>query len=485
MKGLGFCVTIEHAHFMANSFNAQGIPSVALTGNSSPEERNSVQKMLINGELRFIFVVDIYNEGVDIPQVNTVLFLRPTESLTIFLQQLGRGLRLHENKECLTVLDFIGQAHAKYSFENKFTALLSNSRKSFQEELQSGFGAIPKGCSIQIEKIATEYIYNNIKNSIRGKNSIIKKISSFTEDSGQPLTLQNFTRFHNVDPRKIYASKTSFSRLCAEANAIPDFNENLEDVITNAFSRLCSLNSRRLIDFILEDFNDIEQVPLTDYITRILNILQFTIWQKPYSECGFSDIRQGFSQLKNSPVLFRELTELLKICKEQIDFVDEKVELGFDCPLDLHCDYTRDQILVGFDFMKPNTVREGTKYLEDKKCDIFFVTLNKSEKDYSPSTMYDDYSINEELFHWQSQSTTSEHSPTGKRYINHKEHASNILLFVREFKKDAYGLTAPYTFLGTADYVNHKGSKPMSITWKLKKSIPAKFLKKTNKLMVG
>ena len=117
VKGLGFCVSIAHAQFMARYFNTHGIPSMALTGDSPDEERNAAKQRLVSGELRFLFVVDIYNEGVDIPEVNTVLFLRPTESLTVFLQQLGRGLRLAENKDCLTVLDFIGQANKKYNFE--------------------------------------------------------------------------------------------------------------------------------------------------------------------------------------------------------------------------------------------------------------------------------------------------------------------------------------------------------------------------------
>ena len=99
MKGLGFCVTIEHAEFMSDYFNEHGIPSIFLTGKSPDEERKEAKKRLVSGNVRFIFVVDIYNEGVDIPEVNTVLFLRPTESLTVFLQQLGRGLRLSEDKE--------------------------------------------------------------------------------------------------------------------------------------------------------------------------------------------------------------------------------------------------------------------------------------------------------------------------------------------------------------------------------------------------
>ena len=151
--------------------------------------------------------------------------------------------------------------------------------------------------------------------------------------------------------------------------------------------------------------------------------------------------------------------------------------------IDLHCTYTQRQLLMGFDYLSFSSVRQGVLWIESKKTDIFFITLNKSDKDYSPTTMYEDYSINDELFHWQSQSTTGEDSKTGKRYRNHVKEGSKVVLFVREFKNDKYGKTMPYTFLGTAEYVSHTGSKPMNIIWKLDKRIPAKYLKKTNKLL--
>ena len=113
--------------------------------------------------IKFIFVVDLYNEGVDIPEIDTVLFLRPTESLTVFLQQLGRGLRLSDGKDCLTVLDFIGQANKKYNFEEKFAALLANTNHSVQHEVKNGFVSLPKGCYIKLEKKATDIILENIK----------------------------------------------------------------------------------------------------------------------------------------------------------------------------------------------------------------------------------------------------------------------------------------------------------------------------------
>ena len=144
VKGLGFCVSVEHVQFMASFFNNKGIPALALTGTSSEEERNTAKARLLSGEIRLIFVVDLYNEGVDIPEINTVLFLRPTQSLTIFLQQLGRGLRLSEDKDCLTVLDFIGQAHKNYNFEEKFTALLSHATRSLALEMKKGFVNVPQ-----------------------------------------------------------------------------------------------------------------------------------------------------------------------------------------------------------------------------------------------------------------------------------------------------------------------------------------------------
>ena len=204
VKGLGFCVSVEHANFMAEQFNRRGIPSISLTGKSSDEERNAAKHRLVSGEVRFIFVVDIYNEGVDIPEVNTVLFLRPTESLTAFLQQLGRSLRLAEDKECLTVLDFIGQANKRYNFEDKFAALLSNTTRSVSREIREGFVSAPKGCYIQLEKKAARYILDNIRASYGNTAGLVSRIGSFAEDSGLELTLRNFLRYLHLDPRSIY-----------------------------------------------------------------------------------------------------------------------------------------------------------------------------------------------------------------------------------------------------------------------------------------
>lgn len=488
VKGLGFCVSIDHTKFMCHYFNAHGIPSIYLTGKSSDEERKAAKGRLVGGEIRFIFVVDIYNEGVDIPEVNTVLFLRPTESLTIFLQQLGRGLRLAEGKECLTVLDFIGQANRRYNFEDKFAALLSNTTRSVTREIKDGFVSAPKGCYIQLEKKAAKYILDNIRASYGNTAGLVSRVASFTEDSGLELTLANFLDYYHLDPRAIYKF-SSFSRICARADAIEDFSEPLEEILTKAFGRLAVIDSRRWIRFLLEllsHLDDVDFAALSEVEQRMLQMFYVTVWGKAAESWTSDEVLDNLYALSDSRVLLGELLDLLRYRYEQIDFIDEPVDLDFDCPLDLHCTYTRDQLLVAMDFMKPATVREGVKWLPEKQLDVFFVTLNKADKDYSPTTMYNDYSINESLFHWQSQSTTAADSPTGQRYIHHQERGSKVLLFVREFKSDRItGGAAAYTFLGTANYLKHEGSRPMNITWKLERPIPAKFLKKTNKLVVG
>ncbi|MBR3815824.1 MAG: DUF3427 domain-containing protein [Clostridia bacterium] len=486
VKGLGFCVTIEHAEFMSNYFNERGIPSMFLTGHSPDEERKEAKARLVKGEVRFIFVVDIYNEGVDIPEVNTVLFLRPTESLTVFLQQLGRGLRLSEDKECLTVLDFIGQANKKYNFEDKFASLLSNATRGVTREIKDGFVSLPKGCYIQLEKKAARYILDNIRASYGNSAGLVARIATFEEDTGLKLTLEIFLDHYRIDPRSIYKFD-SFSRLCARADMIDNFEEPIEDVLSKAFGRFASADSRRWIIFMLRVLKDIDKLDFTklsDQEKRMLQMFYITVWGKAIEDWDADEVLENFRSLSDSPVMLSELIALLEYNYNHIDFIDAPVDLGFDCPLDLHCTYTRDQLLVAMDFMKPNTVREGVKWLPEKGIDVFFITLNKSDKDYSPTTMYKDYSINETLFHWQSQSTTNAEGKVGQRYINHRKNGSKVLLFVREFKNDVYGNTAPYTYLGTANYVSHNGSRPMNITWKLDEPIPAKYLKKTNKLVV-
>ena len=389
----------------------------------------------------------------------------------------------------------LGEALMEYGFpvdairnlEDKFAALLSNTTRGVTREIKDGFISLPKGCYIQLEKKAARYILDNIRASYGNSAGLVARIATFEEDTGLKLTLENFLDHYRLDPRSIYKF-ASFSRLCARADIIDDFEEPIEEVMSKALSRFALVDSRRWIVFmlrVLENIDHFDPTKLSDIEKRMLQMFYITMWGKAIEDWNADEVFENFRTLSNSPIMLSELIALLKYNYNRIDFIDEPVSLGFDCPLDLHCTYTRDQLLVAMDFMKPSTVREGVKWLPEKEIDVFFITLNKSDKDYSPTTMYQDYSINETLFHWQSQSTTNTEGKVGQRYIHHRRNGSKVLLFVREFKNDVYGNTAPYTYLGTANYVSHNGSRPMNITWRLDAPIPAKYLKKTNKLVVG
>ena len=483
VKGLGFCVSVDHAIYMANYFNQKSIPSISLHGNSSDEERDNAKKRLVSGEVKFIFVVDLYNEGVDIPEVNTILFLRPTESLTVFLQQLGRGLRLADDKECLTVLDFIGQAHKDYPFEEKFRALVGNTKHSISHYVENGFSHLPKGSIIQMEKLAKDYILRNIKVAKNSKQNLLAKLKYFEADTGQTLTLENFLRYYNLKLVEFYGTgkNRTFERMKVEAEISEDFTSNHGALVEKRIHKLFHLDSVDLLRFYLSYLND--GVIQNEEQRKMLTMLYYSFYNAPPLNLGFSSIHEGIQSLLSIKQIKEEIKGVLEVCLGNLKLLDKKTSFDFVSPLRVHAHYNTDQVLASFGFFneesKPS-FREGVKYFEDEKTDIFFITLNKSENEFSETTRYEDYAISERLFHWQSQSRTSDTSPTAIRYIHHKETGNRIALFVREYKKES-GYTSPFIFLGTADYVSHSGSKPVSIIWKLHEPMPAYLVPRANK----
>ena len=483
VKGLGFCVSVAHADFMATYFNSHGVPAISLSAKSMDDIRDDAKQDLISGKIKFIFVVDLYNEGVDIPQVNTILFLRPTESATVFLQQLGRGLRLSPGKDCLTVLDFIGQANKKYNFAMKFEAMAGKGRKSLQKQIEEGFSNLPRGCYIQLEKYAKEYVLENLRQTDNSKNVLIERVRTFEADTGLPLTLENFLSEYNLSLYEFYQNSggRSLYRLKKWAGLITD-TRDVDDKVYSKLTGLFHINSIRLLDYWIRYING-DHSPRTESEKLMRNMLYYTFYDKHPKKMGFSSIDEGIEAVLQESFVKGEVMQILNYNRSHVDFVAGVNEYKFDCPLDIHCQYNTDQILAAFGFfneVKSPFKSKGVFGFDDKKTDIFLINLNKSEKEFSPSTMYEDYAINAYLFHWESQSQDRETSPKIQRYIHHKETENNISLFAREYKHIG-SYTAPYTFLGNADYVSHEGERPVSFVWKLHNAIPAELLPKANK----
>lgn len=487
VRGLGFCVSVQHARFMADVFNKVHIPSIALTGSSSPKERVEAHHMLEKGELTFIFSVDLYNEGVDLKFLNTILFLRPTESLTIFLQQLGRGLRLSPDKECLTVLDFVGEANRSFSFEDRIDGLLRNTHHSAIEEVKHGFPSLPSGCTIFMEKVAQNHILSNLKSYFQNRNALVQQIQSFSNSTGQQLTLANFVHYYHLQLRQIYKT-ACWSRLCSLAEVITDFKEPLEQSFTKGMYDLCQIDSPAWIHFLIQAIPTIASIQfnnLTIVEQRMFSMFYITMFKKSMKDFLDPEVQKNIAFLDQSIVLKKELLDVLQLRLEDLELVGDDPSLPYPCPLEINCSYTRDQLFIALGYNQPQNIREGVKWLPDIQTDVLLVTLNKSEDEYSSTTMYEDYSISPTLFHWQSQTATSDTSPTGQRYIHHDERGSYVLLFARQKKKDDinHANAGIYTFLGPCHYQSHSGSKPMTIIWKLDHAIPAKFLISTSKVL--
>jgi superfamily II DNA or RNA helicase len=488
VRALGFCVSMEHARYMAEKFNMEGLKADYLTSENSAN-RETIRERLRNKEINYLFVRDIFNEGVDIPEIDTVLFLRPTESLTIFLQQLGRGLRLAQNKDCLTVLDFVGNARPEYDFEHKFRALVGKTQTSIIKEIEDEFPHLPLGCSIVLEKKAKEVILKNIRAAIGfNRRQLVIKIQNFKHQSTLLLSLKNFIEFQHIELQLIY-KKDNWKRLCVEAGVIPNFIEPNETEITGCIKRLLRCNSISYLKFLRQLIGCGFNVGnLSAEQNLMLLMFHYDVWQKAGPQLGFKSIQESVKQVAKNPVMASELLEVVNYLISKVDFIEKDIDLNFPLPLKVHSRYNRSEILVAtglHQFDKASSNREGVAANKELNIESLFVTLKKSEKEYSPSTLYDDYAINETLFHWQSQNATTPESAKGLSYINHNSQHKRILLFVREQNDDEFGFTMPYVFLGEADYIKSSGAKPMNIEWQLHEPMPAYIWKESGKLAIG
>ena len=475
IRGLAFCVSVAHADFMAKFFSDNGVPSIALSAQSTTEVRNTAQGKLRDRSVNFIFVVDLYNEGVDIPEVDTVLFLRPTESLTVFLQQLGRGLRLHPGKECLTVLDFIGAQRKEFRYASRFRALSGKPTAKLDDEIKAEFPHLPSGCVIKLERVAQQRVLENVRESIRlFRPRILASLRDLNQYLGRVPTIEDAIDYFDTSLDELL-KRGLWSRLLAEAGIGEPVEAPDEIQLSKGLCRISHINCPHQIN-ILTEYLSSPNPPVYPNTPALIEMLLTTLWGTLYSELTLEVAAQ---RLRANPSAINDLRGILNYQLKHSPVIASSDSSVYG-PFAIHAAYTRDEILVGlghWSFNSRPSQREGVLHLKDRKFDIFFVTLQKSDDEYSPTTMYEDYLISHELFHWQTQSNTSEHSPTGQRYIRHSEMGYTPLLFVRETKTLTSGLSAPYHFLGPCRYISHTGSRPINITWKLLYSVPTRLVR--------
>ncbi len=425
--------------------------------------------MLRERSLNVLFTVDVFNEGLDIPEVDTVLFLRPTESATIFMQQLGRGLRRTREKAVLTVLDFVGYHRQEFNFAARYRAMTGLTGKHLAKAAAEGFPFLAAGSQIMLDRQSQVMVLENLRTQIANRwQHIVAELRrspegdlpSFLDSSG--LELSDILR----------KGSHSWTRLRRDADLPTLPGSDLEAHLlkrVRAFAHVDDRQRARAYAALLsDDAGPYEQLSPTEQ--KYARMLFYSMWSDGGPTESYTD---GLSALKAEAATRSEIRSVVDIAFEAARHVAIDLEGPLaEIPLRVHARYQREEILAALDFpRKPNSFREGVWYSADHNVDVFFITLKKSETDYSPTTMYADYPISPTLFHWESQSTTSVASPTGQRYLSG---TSTVLLFARHEQKDDFG-TSPYLFLGPATYSSHTGDRPIAITWHLKHAIPTDF----------
>lgn len=470
MRALGFCVSVRHAEFMARQFSAAGLAATAVSASTPADQRADALRQLEDGSLRAVFAVDLFNEGVDLPSVDTLLLLRPTDSSTVFLQQLGRGLRRHEHKNVCTVLDFVAQHRREFRFQRRFGALLGGSRKHLIEQIERGFPFLPSGCQMQLDPVASKTILQNLRESVpstwNAKRIELRRVA----EASDRITLKLFLDESGLALEDVYSNNHCWSQLLEEGGSAVLTPGPHEVALRRALGRLLHVDDpariRRYRAFAMAvEPSEIHALELQD--RRLFHMLAATLLNKVPGAVSLDDAAE---LLRQHPQVLAELAQLMDVLETRIDHVQAPLDTHPDTPLFLHARYTRREILAGFSdgtTLALPTWREGVLWLSDERADLLAFTLDKSSGQFSPTTRYRDYAINRRLIHWESQSNTREDSPTGVRYRNHDGQASQALLFARLTQDDR-----AFWLLGPASYVSHEGERPMAIQWQLRDELP-------------
>ena len=512
LKCLGFCQTIEHAEYMAAEFNKHGIESVALSGSNDVEVREKYASRLEDDDdaLQVIFSVDIFNEGIDIPTVNEVLLLRPTDSSIIFIQQIGRGLRKLPQKEFVTVLDFIG--NYKKSF---LIALALNGRQNYDKDstkvqVMNDFGDLPNGTYIKMSEITKQQILTQLENEkFMSMKYMKEEYLSFknTVNGGHVPFLCDYLKHDGaVDPVQFIKAEAKFkSYLDFTAYIENDTHPELSVILQNSpFRSLMNLLSfycpaKRCEEFTIvrtilnsqdysSDLGEIENLTAKYLKTvskeRILHACQ-VLSGKYFDSSEMKVYKDGLlisdsSRISFNKTVINELNSSEEMKEWLSDLVDYSLlrysfEFGSD-------DYSIDASDMQIPFLKPyheysmrslailsnyaklHSAFRGNGLVNLIKPDyLLFVDLYKT-RGVKENQNYQDYFITPETFHWESPNTTTQSSETGQDLIHNIERHARLHLFVRKYK-NIDGKIQPFIYLGEA--VTHpdsaKGNKPIEM----------------------
>ncbi|MCG3657318.1 DEAD/DEAH box helicase [Aliarcobacter butzleri] len=509
-KALGFCVSKEHCNFMSEEFNKKGINSITLTSEDSISKREEyIQKLENeNDSLEVIFTVDIFNEGIDIPSINMVLFLRPTNSPIVFVQQLGRGLRKYKNKEFLTVLDFIGNHKKAYLIALALVGNKMIDKESIKLSLQNNFADF-KNAFISMDEISKNRILEQInKENFNQLKYLKEQYFEVKNILGKVPTLVDFLQFEDViNPLKFIDESKSYIEFLAKA----ENDKKLKELVLNEnFIKAIrfienELPIKRVYEFVIlkyllnNDFCD-ENIAfkiLNKYLDKVDK--KTIIHSFLYLKGDFLDSAQSSRYLKlinyenkiaRKTKEFEELLEnekYKKIFEDSLNFgiynyEEEFSSIDFGKPfLKLYSKYNMLNIAKLCNFPKIHSSFRGSGFL--KYENDFFLFINLEKEEFSKSANYHNAFLSKDVFTYQSKPSHSSDKGDGQRLCENKKFGVKLHIFVRKFiqvdKK-----TQDFIYLGVANSIKYWDNKPINLELKLENCLSDKLFEEFTKIVL-
>lgn len=499
LKAIGFCISKEHAKYMADEFNKRGIESIALTGEDSVDKRKRYIEALENEQcgLKVIFTVDIFNEGVDIPAINQILMLRPTSSPIIFIQQLGRGLRKHVSKEFLTVLDFIGNHNKAFLIAIALKGSRYYDKDSLKVAVATDFEDIP-GCSnIQMDRISQEKILKQLNNENFNSLKYLKdEYNEFKALLGGkiPYKLMDYVKYDGApDPLRFIAYSKTYQEFLNKVEV--SYDSSMDEEFMKIIRELSSkLPLKRPYEFAIIKAMIENNILNIELAKKVMKKYLDSVDEKTIIH-AFRNLNHEFydkSQKEKCIKLFNYSEENLerllsfeKIIhnKDKLDILIDILNYGlisyekrygsnnYGMPFfKLYEQYKMVDTALLSNYEKEHSSFRGSGLIRNGKEYFLFVDLHKDEN-IKESINYKDKFINREIFQWQSPNRTSQKTETGKNIIDNCNRHVNLHLFVRKYK-EIDKKVQPYIYIGKGDTIKYEGEKPITVELKLENKIP-------------
>lgn len=471
LRAIAFCVDIAHAEAVAAAFRRVGFAAQALTGRSPDQQRRDARSAIDSGSLTVLCVADLYNEGVDVPNMNAIFFFRPTESATVFLQQLGRGLRRTRDKDELVVFDLTGRQRLEFRFDRKLRALLGHTPRSLRELVARGFGRLPAGCHLHFDEVSRRDVLEQIERSIPSTQDGL--VALLKEPGLRDLTLERFLHETDVALEDIYRKDRSWTALrqraglergavsTEEAEALANVHKltHVGDALRlDTWARLVVLDS-----------------PTDERTRRVARMLWIVLYGKEIA----ADDARAWGTWSSHSILRKEIGQLIPVLRATQAVLSQPHELAPENPLVLHARYLSVELSAAFDHRsKAGPFRgfpKGVETVGGGKYDLLLTTLEKSP-DVKAHLKYRDFPLEATRFHWQSMSSTTQHTREGRRHLDPVGEKCTSLLLVRETDKDARLVTNGFVYLGPVSPDSVEGERPLTIEWRLRYAMPAAML---------